>query len=422
MFETSQRRIQTNYMKLSRLALMLFAVIFISACEGDDPGNGELGGEGYTNDPTQTAGGPRNGGTTEATWGILAGIRQFGQDFVTGAVAKYPDGKSAIVVTTLDTNGALRSAYSVDFNSSYKDLAMNAVEIKGDNTFFGGTANGKFLIAKINSKGELLGTITTVFPGRASVHSMQFLTDGSILAAGVDDNRLALAKYKADGSLDTAFGTGGMSTTLLPAGLTPKGLVRLSREPGGYIYLGTEVNGGLVGKMTIEIQQFSPSGQPRETSERVLVHSGEADTELRGLIPYGSTNTTFAYGSAGDYAFVTNGIYYFYRGFTDFSNLAGVDLKGAKSTVTDYAVPPLACGACPPTIIVAVLMQTVFHGSALNLFSLTWPTMGFKNMPRPPLTLYPFDYVSTVTPIAFAHRFYNQGTLEGAMLKITPFQ
>ena len=57
------------------------------------------------------------------------------------------------------------------------------------------------------------GKVVTDFGGFASIHALAVQNDGKIIAAGGSGNKFALARYNANGSLDSGFGDNGTLTT-----------------------------------------------------------------------------------------------------------------------------------------------------------------------------------------------------------------
>lgn len=87
-------------------------------------------------------------------------------------------------------------------NGTYDDFAL--VRLNADGTFDSGFGTG--------------GKVTTSFGDSAGVYSVAVQSDGKIVAAGRarvggSSFAVALARYNADGTLDTGFGTGGKVTT-----------------------------------------------------------------------------------------------------------------------------------------------------------------------------------------------------------------
>ncbi|MGE9743212.1 delta-60 repeat domain-containing protein [Bdellovibrio bacteriovorus] len=90
-----------------------------------------------------------------------------------------------------------------------------------------GDVNGNFLLARFNANGSLdttfasgAGFVLTSFAAGTTeaVYSMLVQLDGKITLIGTYNNNIALAQYNEDGSLDAGFGTGG--TVLLDLGST----------------------------------------------------------------------------------------------------------------------------------------------------------------------------------------------------------
>ena len=137
----------------------------------------------------------------------------------------------------LDPTFGLGGRVTTDFNLS-TDIA-NAVALQADGklvvvgtTYTNNDYSGEdFAIARYNPDGSIdssfgtNGRVTTDFPGLAAVASSVLVQpDGKILVAGgayplfVFLGNFELARYNADGSLDTSFGDGGIVTTLFPHG------------------------------------------------------------------------------------------------------------------------------------------------------------------------------------------------------------
>ena len=84
-------------------------------------------------------------------------------------------------------------------------------------------SHSDFILARYNANGSLDtafgngGKVTTDFGGDESAKGMALQADGKIVAVGksgtVSGVAFLLARYNADGSLDTTFGTGGKVTT-----------------------------------------------------------------------------------------------------------------------------------------------------------------------------------------------------------------
>ncbi|WP_189192500.1 hypothetical protein [Streptomyces albiflavescens] len=82
-----------------------------------------------------------------------------------------------------------------------------------------GASGGSFTLVRYNVDGSLDGgfgtggVVTTDFGTNSAVQDLMLQPDDRIVAAGVAGNDVALARYNADGTLDTGFGTNGRTTT-----------------------------------------------------------------------------------------------------------------------------------------------------------------------------------------------------------------
>ncbi len=106
---------------------------------------------------------------------------------------------------------------------------VHALLFQTDQKIIAAGSNGGFALARYNVDGSLdttfgpdgTGKVGTVFENNASIiRSVVFQSDGSIVAAGYTyldffgiDSAFALARYDADGILDSSFGSGGTVTT-----------------------------------------------------------------------------------------------------------------------------------------------------------------------------------------------------------------
>jgi uncharacterized delta-60 repeat protein len=118
-------------------------------------------------------------------------------------------------------------------------IGVNNVAVQSDSRIVvagPGLGSGRveyhFGLARFNPDGSLddsfgdAGRVTTAFPGwvEANPFGMALQPDGRIIVAGVVGDgsekfprvEIALARYKADGSLDGSFGTAGLVTTAFP--------------------------------------------------------------------------------------------------------------------------------------------------------------------------------------------------------------
>ena len=160
-------------------------------------------------------------------------------------------------IVTTDFNGSFDEAHAVTFQTGGKILAA------GSSNASGGVS--RFALARYDGTGNLDGTfgsggkVTTEFTGMsAQALAMAVQPDGKIVLAGraIDvssDSDLALARYNANGTLDTAFGTGGRVTTDIPRAPDPPtddGLsaVAIQSSDGKIVVAGYSSTGWLVAR------------------------------------------------------------------------------------------------------------------------------------------------------------------------------
>jgi len=153
------------------------------------------------------------------------------------ALAIQPDGRIVAAGVTgtgsnedfalarYNTDGALDRTFGVGgtviTDVSRGSDAVWAVAIQSDGKIVAaGVASGDFALARYNADGTLDphfgngGTITTDFGGDDKANALALQRDGQIVVAGVAGGRdFALARYRADGTLDATFGTEGKVTT-----------------------------------------------------------------------------------------------------------------------------------------------------------------------------------------------------------------
>jgi len=162
------------------------------------------------------------------------------------AIALQPDGKAVIggfadlsgirkfALMRLDLNGMLDTSFgtggivNTTFDSSSWDIIGDLV-IQADGKIVAAGGYSAFALARYNDDGSLdtgfgtNGTVRTVAGvSQSSAYSVALQPDGKIIAGGWGDQsgppygtRFTLIRYNSDGSLDTSFGSGGISRTLV---------------------------------------------------------------------------------------------------------------------------------------------------------------------------------------------------------------
>ncbi|MDT4897393.1 MAG: hypothetical protein QOH25_2470 [Acidobacteriota bacterium] len=127
---------------------------------------------------------------------------------------------------TLDTTGfGSGGLVTTDFGTTHDTAFAVAIQSNGK-IVVAGTNGSDFILARYNADGSLDttgfgtgGKVTTDFGGFDSAKAVAIQTDGKIVAAGFSGGDFALARYNTDGTLDTtSFGTGGKVTTDFSSG------------------------------------------------------------------------------------------------------------------------------------------------------------------------------------------------------------
>lgn len=225
-------RKSNSYVKMF-LCLLVFPLVFITGCGGGS------GGAANTTPPT-----PGSLDTSFNEDGIVTTPVGTSIDQAT-SVAVQPDGKIVVAgcllygsqdvfaVVRYNSNGALDTSFDGDgmvttpIGSGPAYARSVAIQPDGKIIVVGHTGqitNGDFAVVRYNANGSLDtsfngdGVITTpIGTGHDEAHSVAIQSDGKIIAAGYAWNGLnydfALARYNADGSLDTSFDGDGIVTT-----------------------------------------------------------------------------------------------------------------------------------------------------------------------------------------------------------------
>jgi uncharacterized delta-60 repeat protein len=173
------------------------------------------------------------------------------------ALARYnPDG-------SLDTTFGSGGKVLTNYNGPSRDM-VHALVLQGDGKIVAaGESNQNFALARYNPDGSLDttfgsgGRATTVFTYRQSViRGLALQGDGKLVAtgdsngsAGTGDD-FALARYNANGTLDTTFGSGGTVLTDFPGPVDVADAVALQPNgkilAAGYTTNGSGYNFGLI--------------------------------------------------------------------------------------------------------------------------------------------------------------------------------
>lgn len=145
-----------------------------------------------------------------------------------------------------------------------------------------------FAIARLNTDGTLDktfgngGKVKTNFPWVVSTaadtaYSLIIQPDGKLMVGGMSENRMAMARYNSDGSLDTSFdGDGKMVYDIPESGLEAAGLVQMYPD-GKYLVATGTTNVSPNPPNTIIFFRFNNDGQLDTTfgtNGRFTIHFG----------------------------------------------------------------------------------------------------------------------------------------------------
>lgn len=119
---------------------------------------------------------------------------------------------------SLDTNFGNDGAIAFGNN-----VVINSINVLSNNNIIvAGSSDNKFFISQYDNTGNpdysfgdraylvRTGNVITSIGNSANVASVLIQTNGKIIAAGNSDNKIALASYLSDGTLDTTFGVNGI--------------------------------------------------------------------------------------------------------------------------------------------------------------------------------------------------------------------
>jgi len=215
-----------------------------------------------------------NGGTERAR---AVAIQSDGK-YVVAGWGEVASGNDDFALARFNADGSLDTSFSTDGKQTTGfagDDQASAVAIQSDGkVVVAGTANAggtgaDFALVRYNADGSLdtsFGTggkvVTALSAGQDTARGMVLQADGKILVAGSSDeadahnNKLALVRYNADGSLDSTFGTGGTAfadfvffDTGQAVALQPNGKILV----GGYVATGE-------GRLDMTVARFNPDG------------------------------------------------------------------------------------------------------------------------------------------------------------------
>jgi uncharacterized delta-60 repeat protein len=141
------------------------------------------------------------------------------------ALARYnADGS---LDTTFGVGGMVTTNFGVDVYGQQQSVAF-AVEMQPDGKIVAAGGRYVFTLARYNADGSLDtsfdgdGKVTTTLSQPTSANALVLQPDGKLVAAGgerhVSSSDFELVRYNPDGSLDASFGAGGVVTTDFDSG------------------------------------------------------------------------------------------------------------------------------------------------------------------------------------------------------------
>ncbi|MCP4285532.1 MAG: hypothetical protein GY792_13925, partial [Gammaproteobacteria bacterium] len=137
-----------------------------------------------------------------------------------------------------------------DFSAS--DTGYSMIVQSDGKIVVAGTSGNDVALARYNADGTLDttfgsgGMLTTDIGGTGDVASaVTIQSDGKILVAGKDGTDLALARYNTDGTLDSTFGSGGLFTIDVASGSLIDDAVYVTELSDGKIMVAGTGSGGI---------------------------------------------------------------------------------------------------------------------------------------------------------------------------------
>src|SRR6185295_1528746 len=236
-----------------------------------------------------------------------------GKIVAVGNVSQLPGGTTDFALARFNSNGSLDTSFSgdgkqtTDFGSSSDRAHGVAIQADGKIVAAGQSVSGlgDFALARYNPNGSLDtsfsgdGKQTTDFGGSEMASGVKLQGDGKIVAVGGDDDDFALARYNANGSLDTTFSGDGKQTTDFGGS---DGARAVALQPDGKI-LAVGIAGG--NGSSFALARYNPngsldtsfSGDGKQTTNFGGGPDGAAAVALQGdgkVITVGHTSGDFA--------------------------------------------------------------------------------------------------------------------------------
>lgn len=192
--------------------------------------------------------------TTFGTDGRLADVANMFSNYdKIGDLIILPDGKFVVAAAFHNFMGSFRLAIKYNINggrewtyrkpdtasSPYFDEALNGIAVLPDGKFIVvGKRLGKIVALRLNADGTEDNTFLNPAMPDGEALSVAIQSDGKIVANIITatSSSFSLVRYNANGSLDTAFGNGGIIRTIVTSGVDSGRKVLI--QPDGKILVG----------------------------------------------------------------------------------------------------------------------------------------------------------------------------------------
>lgn len=126
--------------------------------------------------------------------------------------------------SSFDADGKVITSFGFTSTNSVKHSSGYSVAVQSDGkVLVAGTCDGNFALVRYNGDGSLDNTFgtngkvdsnfgTVSYGGTGRSVTVQLQTDGKIVVAGSNNNKLAVVRYNTDGTLDSSFDSDGKVT------------------------------------------------------------------------------------------------------------------------------------------------------------------------------------------------------------------
>jgi uncharacterized delta-60 repeat protein len=133
-------------------------------------------------------------------------------------------------------------------------------------------SDGDFAVARYNTDGSLdtagfgggTGKVVTPLLGQDQAHGVAIQTDGKIvvggLSGGYPNYDFTLVRYNANGTLDSSFGTSGVTYTDLNSGSNDQGRSLAIQADGKILLAGVHGNGGTLSTFDFALVRYNVNG------------------------------------------------------------------------------------------------------------------------------------------------------------------